>query len=60
MNSALQPEINNSLYSINRYEKGFIEINGERWNQSCIVSTIKKPILWEPRVMKEVNKTNLF
>ena len=59
MNSPLQPEINNSLYSINRYEKEFIEINGQRWSQSCIISTENKPIPWEPKSIDEVNESNL-
>tara|TARA_A100001011_G_scaffold373794_1_gene433629 strand:+ start:11 stop:448 length:438 start_codon:yes stop_codon:yes gene_type:complete len=59
MNSPLQPDKNNSQYSINQYGENFIEINGIRWHQSCIVSTNYEPIQWEPELITDVNKVNL-
>ena len=59
MSSTLQPEQNNSQFSITGYGEGFVEINREKWQQSCIVSTSSKPIPWEPACIKEVNESNL-
>ena len=59
MSSTLQPEQNNSQFSITGYGDGFVEINKEKWQESCIVSTSSNPISWEPTCMNEVNETNL-
>ncbi len=59
MSSTLQPEQNNSQFSITGYGDGFVEINREKWQESCIVSTSSNPISWEPACMNEVNETNL-
>lgn len=60
MSSILQPDINNSQFSITSYGIGFIEINGIKWYQSCIVSTSSDPIPWEPLCINDVNEANLL
>ncbi len=59
MSSSLQPELNNSKFYITSYGKGFIEINGAKWCQSCLVSTSTDPIIWEPEYINDINESNL-
>ena len=59
MSSTLQPEVNNSQFLITSYGIGFIEINGNKWKQSCIVSTTSEPLLWGPLYISDINEKNL-
>ena len=59
MSSTLQPEQNNSQFSITGYGEDFIEINREKWYQSCIVSTSANPISWEPKCINDIKESNL-
>lgn len=59
MSSTLQPELNNSQFSITSYGKDFIEINGKKWRQSCIITTTCKPVSWDPVSIYEIDESNL-
>lgn len=59
MSSTLQPEQNNSQFSITGYGDGFVEINRKKWYQSCIVSTSSNPISWKPTCINDVSESNL-